>query len=184
MTRSYLTVSCTSFPRFICPRAWAAACLTFLFQSLNISWINLRLISYKQVVVISHHFLNIKFVFGTVLSIFAHHLVLPKNPIRHITIDMSQNGGLNFLPKVNLLNAGVRTWTLACFLLFCFLGRHPQYMEESRLGAEPEQQVPVCSTATAMPDPSHICDLHHSSPQCQILNTELGQGSNLYPHGS
>jgi len=25
-------------------------------------------------------------------------------------------------------------------------------------------------TATAMPDPSHICDLHHSSWQCQILN--------------
>lgn len=46
LTRSYLIVSCTSFPRLICPRAWAAACLTFLFQSLNISWINLRFISY------------------------------------------------------------------------------------------------------------------------------------------
>jgi len=26
------------------------------------------------------------------------------------------------------------------------------------------------ATATAMQEPSHICDLHHSSQQCQILN--------------
>ena len=26
------------------------------------------------------------------------------------------------------------------------------------------------TTATAMRDPSHVCDLHHSSPQCRILN--------------
>ena len=26
------------------------------------------------------------------------------------------------------------------------------------------------TTATAMPDPSRICDLHHSSQQCWILN--------------
>ena len=33
-------------------------------------------------------------------------------------------------------------------------------------------------------DPNGICDLHHSSWQCQILNlTEQGQGSNLCPHG-
>ena len=28
----------------------------------------------------------------------------------------------------------------------------------------------VYTTATAMPDGSHVCDLHHSSPQRQILN--------------
>ena len=28
----------------------------------------------------------------------------------------------------------------------------------------------IRAVATAMPDPSHLCDLHHSSWQCQILN--------------
>ena len=31
-------------------------------------------------------------------------------------------------------------------------------------------QLPVCTTARAMLDRSHVCDLHHSSWQCQILN--------------
>ena len=30
--------------------------------------------------------------------------------------------------------------------------------------------VPAYAMATAMPDPSHVYDLHHSSRQCQILN--------------
>ena len=33
-----------------------------------------------------------------------------------------------------------------------------------------ELQLPVYATATAMWDPSRICDLHHSSEQCQVLN--------------
>ena len=37
-----------------------------------------------------------------------------------------------------------------------------------RLGVELELQLPAY--ATAMRDPSHICDLHHNSQQCQILN--------------
>ena len=43
-------------------------------------------------------------------------------------------------------------------------------MEVPRLGVESELQLPACATATAMPDLSHVCDLHHSSQQCQILN--------------
>ena len=39
------------------------------------------------------------------------------------------------------------------------------------------------SRATATQDPSHTSDLHHSSWQCQILNTERGRGSNLSPQG-
>ena len=54
--------------------------------------------------------------------------------------------------------------------LFCFLGLHPQHMEVPRLGVELELQLLACATATAAQDPSHICDLHHSSCQCQILN--------------
>ena len=54
--------------------------------------------------------------------------------------------------------------------LFCFLGPHWQHMEAPRLGVHSELELPACTTATAMPDQSRICDLHHSSWQCQILN--------------
>ena len=43
-------------------------------------------------------------------------------------------------------------------------------MEVPRLGVESEPEPPAYATATAMPDPSHICDLHHSSWQYRILN--------------
>ena len=57
------------------------------------------------------------------------------------------------------------------FVFFFFsLGLCPQHMEVPRLGAELELQPPAYATATAMPDQSHICDLHHSSEQCWILN--------------
>ena len=41
-------------------------------------------------------------------------------------------------------------------------------MEVPRLGIKLELQL--LSYTTAMRDSSHICDLHHSSRQCQILN--------------
>ena len=40
----------------------------------------------------------------------------------------------------------------------------------SRLRVESELQLPAYTTATAMPDLSHSCNLHHSLWQCQILN--------------
>ena len=55
------------------------------------------------------------------------------------------------------------------FFIF-FLGLHLQYMEVPRLGVKFELQLPAYTTATATPDVSHICDLHHSSQQFQILN--------------
>ena len=42
--------------------------------------------------------------------------------------------------------------------------------EVSGLGVESELQLPAYTTATTTPDPSHICDLHHSSRQHRILN--------------
>ena len=63
---------------------------------------------------------------------------------------------------------------------FCFLGLHPLHMEVPRSGVESELQLPASTTATATPDPSHVCDLHHSSRQRQILNPR-GQGSNPQP---
>ena len=43
-------------------------------------------------------------------------------------------------------------------------------MEVPRLGVELELQLLAYTTATATRDPSLICDLHHSSQQCWILN--------------
>ena len=43
-------------------------------------------------------------------------------------------------------------------------------MEVPRLGVELELGLLAYATATAMPDPSGICDLHHSSWQRWVLN--------------
>ena len=43
-------------------------------------------------------------------------------------------------------------------------------MEVLRLGVKSELQLPAYITAIATPDPRCVCDLHHSSWQCQILN--------------
>ena len=43
-------------------------------------------------------------------------------------------------------------------------------MEVPRLGVKSELQLSVYTTATATRDESHVCDLHHSSQQGQILN--------------
>ena len=43
-------------------------------------------------------------------------------------------------------------------------------MEVPGLGVKSELQLPAYTTATAIPDLSHVCDLYHSSLQRQILN--------------
>ena len=55
-------------------------------------------------------------------------------------------------------------------LYFCFLGLHVWHMEVPRLGVKSELQLPICTTATATRDLTHICDLYHSSQQRRILN--------------
>ena len=51
-----------------------------------------------------------------------------------------------------------------------FLGLHLQHVEVPRLGVQSELQLLAYATATATRDPSHICNLHHSSWRCWILN--------------
>ena len=51
---------------------------------------------------------------------------------------------------------------------FFFFRADPWHMEVPRLGVKSELQLPAYATAIAMPDLSRICDLHHSSQQCQI----------------
>ena len=43
-------------------------------------------------------------------------------------------------------------------------------MEVPRLGFELRLQLPAYTIATVTPDLSCVCDLHHSSWQCWILN--------------
>ena len=52
----------------------------------------------------------------------------------------------------------------------CFSGLHPRPVEAPGLGVSSELQLLAYTTATAVPDLSCICDLHHSSWQCWILN--------------
>ena len=56
------------------------------------------------------------------------------------------------------------------FFFFFFMGPPLQPMEVPRPGVKLELQLPAYTTATAMPDTSHVCDLHHSSWQRWILN--------------
>ena len=58
----------------------------------------------------------------------------------------------------------------ARFIYLFLWGPHPWHMEVSRLGVESELQLLAYTTAIAMPDLSHVCNLHPSSWQCQILN--------------
>ena len=48
--------------------------------------------------------------------------------------------------------------------------------EVPRLGIESELQLPAYTTAMTTPDLSHVCSLHHSSQQCQILNHWMKPG--------
>ena len=59
---------------------------------------------------------------------------------------------------------------LSFFFFFCFLGPHPWHMEVLKLGDKSELQPLAYTTATATPDLSLVCNLHHSSQQGQILN--------------
>ena len=57
------------------------------------------------------------------------------------------------------------------FFLISFLGPYLWHTEVSRLRVESGLQLPGCATAIAMQYPRHVCDLHHGSWQCQILNS-------------
>ena len=66
-------------------------------------------------------------------------------------------------------------------LFFFFFRAAPMAFGGSQDGAKLELQLPAYATATASWDPSPICDLHHSSLQCQILNplSEARDGTHI-----
>ena len=67
-----------------------------------------------------------------------------------------------------LLHVLISDTTLTSISFFFCL--HLQHMEFPRLGVESELQLLAYAIATATPDPSCVCDLHHSSWQHWILN--------------
>ena len=75
------------------------------------------------------------------------------------------------LPSVFLLLL-LLCFFVCLFCFFVFLEPHPWHMEVPSLGVKSELQLPAyaTTTATATWDPRHICSLHHSSGQHQILN--------------
>ena len=86
---------------------------------------------------------------------------------------------LNFTSSNTYLNCIFfllfRAMVFLSFLFVCLLfGLHLRHMEVPRLGVESELQLPAYTTATASQVLSHICDLHHSSWQHQILNPLSG----------
>ena len=54
--------------------------------------------------------------------------------------------------------------------LFMYLGPHLWHTEVPRLGVKLELWPPAYIIATTMWNPSPVCDLHHSSQQCWVLN--------------
>ena len=69
------------------------------------------------------------------------------------------------------LKHNMGSFFLSFFLLFgggSF--QHLQHMEVPRLGVKLELQLPAYTTATAIPDPSHIQNLRHSLRLSWILN--------------
>ena len=76
---------------------------------------------------------------------------------------------LLFVLAVGFLFVGF--WLFFVFWgFFVFLGLYSQYREGPRLGNESDLKPLACATAIAIPVLSRICDLHHSSQQCQIPN--------------
>ena len=63
---------------------------------------------------------------------------------------------------------GISSSTLLLSFIFIFSGLHLWHMEVPKLGVKSELQLPTYTTA--MWDPSHFCNLYHSSWQCRILN--------------
>ena len=70
-----------------------------------------------------------------------------------------------------LLYSNVTQLHIHVYLFFFFLGPRPWHMKVPRLGVESELQLLAYATALTMQDPSHVCNLHHSSQPTQILNS-------------
>ena len=80
------------------------------------------------------------------------------------------------------LGGGWFVFVFLFFCFFCFLGLHPWHMEVPKLGVESGLQLPVNVIATAT---WYLSRVHEPELMATLdpQPTELGQGSNLHPHG-
>ena len=90
-----------------------------------------------------------------------------QGPGRQASLLSSPAGGTG---EQNLPSPKQSSVAYYCFFFFFFFRAIPATYRGSSLGVESELQLPAYTTATAMQDPSRVCDLHHSSQQRQILN--------------
>ena len=78
---------------------------------------------------------------------------------------------VNMLSIVNLFNrfpcqlGDIVVIFILFIYSFCFLEPHTWHMKVPRLGVKSKLQLLAYTTATATPEPSHVCNLHHSSRQ-------------------
>ena len=78
---------------------------------------------------------------------------------------------LSSVPSINFFSSMLCYHCVTASFFVCFfLGPHPRHMEAPRLGVELKLQLSACTTAIVTPDPSCVCNLHHSSWQCQVLD--------------
>ena len=73
--------------------------------------------------------------------------------------------------RLSLVAAEIMYYTVYfyCCCLFAFSRAPPEGYGGSQARGLMELYPLAYATAAAMPDPSHVCDLHHSSMQCWIL---------------
>ena len=88
-------------------------------------------------------------------------------PVYNMNIYLKQYMYMNIYTEYlyMLKNIIVCVYVFVFVFAFCFLGLHSQHMKVPRLGVKSHLQMLACSTAIAMWDLSHICNLHHSSQQ-------------------
>ena len=85
------------------------------------------------------------------------------------SIIISFNGNVSLYQLFSSPKSDFRmVWTdnSRVFFIFCLFRATPVAYG----GSQDRGLIGAVATATAKPDPRHICNLHHSSWQCQILN--------------
>ena len=99
--------------------------------------------------------------------------------------DESENRKRSFVEKPGEIQSIFRRkeeWKQDYFIIYLFIYRAtPVAYGGSQARVKLELQLPAYTTATATLDPSHICNLHHSSRQCLILNplSEAGDQTHI-----
>ena len=84
---------------------------------------------------------------------------------------LAKTPSLTTLYETVLSSKGHFLSSFTAFFFFGFLGLLLWHTEVPRLGVELELEPPAYTTATATPDLSLVCNLHHSSWQQWILTT-------------